>query len=115
MKIRKRFAPGSKRPPELFSFCRLFVKPQSYSLFLETQCDIKDHKFGCAGNGEPISTVEAYYYTPENIVKKSGYQYIYYKVNNYPFQKDTIKKSGFDGHAGKRGVIATKFQAYIDN
>lgn len=80
-----------------------------------TQCNIKDHNQGCAGNGEPICTVEAYYYTPEDIVRKSGYKYIYYKVNNYPYQKDTIKGNGFDGYAGVNGVIATKFQAYIDN
>lgn len=80
-----------------------------------TRCDIKDHNLGCAGNGEPIATVEAYYYTPEDIVRESGYKYIYYKVNNYPYQKDTIKAPGFDGYAGVKGIIATKFQAYIDN
>ena len=80
-----------------------------------TKCDIKDHKNGCAGNGEPIATVEAYYYTPESIVKESGYKYIYYKINDYPYQKDTIKGQGFDGYAGVKGVTATKFQAYIDN
>lgn len=80
-----------------------------------TQCNIKDHNLGCAGNGEPICTVEAYYYTPNDIVKTSGYKYIYYKVNNYPYQKDTIKATGFDGYAGVKGIIATKFQAYIDN
>lgn len=80
-----------------------------------TNCNIKDHNLGCAGNGEPISTVEAYYYTPEDIVKKSGYKYIYYKVNNYPYQKDIIKTQGYDGYAGVQGIIATKFEAYIDN
>lgn len=80
-----------------------------------TKCNIRDHNQGCAGNGEPISTVEAYYYTPSDIVKTSGYKYIYYKVNNYPYQKDTIKGKGFDGFAGVKGVTATKFQAYIDN
>lgn len=79
-----------------------------------TGCNIKDHNLGCAGNGEPIATVEAIYYTPEDIVKNSGYRYIYYKVNNYPYQKDTIKGNGFDGFAGEKRVIATKFQAYID-
>ena len=53
-------------------------------------------------------------FTPEDNVKESGYKYIYYKVNNYPYQKDTIKAPGFDGYAGVYGVIATKFQAYID-
>ena len=80
-----------------------------------TECDINNHNTGCAGNGEPIATVEAYYYTPKDIIKESGYKYIYYKVNDYPYQKDTIKGSGFDGYAGERDVVATKFQAYIDN
>lgn len=80
-----------------------------------TECDINNHNTGCAGNGEPIATVEAYYYTPKDIIKESGYKYIYYKVNDYPYQKDTIKGSGFDGYAGERSVVATKFQAYIDN
>lgn len=80
-----------------------------------TECDINNHNTGCAGNGEPIATVEAYYYTPKDIIKESGYKYIYYKVNDYPYQKDTIKGSGFDGYAGVPGVTATKFQAYIDN
>jgi len=79
-----------------------------------TKCDIKDHNLGCAGNGEAIATVEAIYYTPEDIVKQSGYKYIYYKVNDYPYQKDTIKGDGFDGYAGVKGITATKFQAYID-
>ena len=80
-----------------------------------TECDINNHNTGCAGNGEPIATVEAYYYTPKDIIKESGYKYIYYKVNDYPYQKDTIKGSGFDGYAGEKDVVATKFQAYIDN
>ena len=78
-----------------------------------TDCDIYNHSTGCAGNGRPISTVEAYYYTPEYIVNESGYKYIYYKVNDYPYQKDTITGPGFDGYAGVPGVVATKFQAYI--
>lgn len=80
-----------------------------------TRCDIRDHNLGCAGNGEPIATVEVMYYTPEDIVKKSGYKYVYYKVNNYSYQKDMIKSQMYDGYAGVQGVIATKFQAYIDN
>ena len=78
-----------------------------------TECDINNHNTGCAGNGEPIATVEAYYYTPKDIIKESGYKYIYYKVNDYPYQKDLIKGNGFDGFAGEAGVTATKFQMYI--
>lgn len=75
-----------------------------------TGCDIDDYISGWAGNGEPIALVEAYYFTPDNI---RPYQYAYYKVNDYPYQKDLIKGNGFDGFAGESGVTATKFQMYI--
>ena len=75
-----------------------------------TECDINNHNTGCAGNGEPIALVEAYYFTPNNI---RPYRYAYYKVNNYPYQKDLIKGNGFDGFGGVRGVPMTKFQMYI--
>ena len=75
-----------------------------------TGCDIDDYISGWAGNGEPIALVEAYYFTPDNI---RPYQYAYYKVNDYPYQKDLIKGNGFDGFAGVSGVTATKFQMYI--
>lgn len=75
-----------------------------------TGYDINDYISGWAGNGEPIALVEAYYSTPDNI---RPYQYAYYKVNNYPYQKDLIKGNGFDGFGGVRGVPMTKFQMYI--
>ena len=75
-----------------------------------TGYDINDYISGWAGNGEPIALVEAYYFTPNNI---RPYQYAYYKVNNYPYQKDLIKGNGFDGFGGVRGVPMTKFQIYI--
>lgn len=75
-----------------------------------TDCDIDNYMFGWAGNGEPIALVEAYYFTPNNI---RPYQYAYYKVNNYPYQKDLIKGNGFDGFGGVKGVPMTKFQMYI--
>ena len=75
-----------------------------------TGCDIDDYISGWAGNGEPIALVEAYYFTPDNI---RPYQYAYYKVNDYPYQKDLIEGNGFDGFAGESGVTATKFQMYI--
>ena len=75
-----------------------------------TGYDINDYISGWAGNGEPIALVEAYYFTPNNI---RPYQYAYYKVNNYPYQKDLIKGNGFDGFGGVRGVPMTKFQMYI--
>lgn len=75
-----------------------------------TGYDINDYISGWAGNGEPIALVEAYYFTPSNI---RPYKYAYYKVNNYPYQKDLIKGNGFDGFGGVRGVPMTKFQMYI--
>ena len=75
-----------------------------------TGCDIDDYISGWAGNGEPIALVEAYYFTPSNV---RPYQYAYYKVNNYPYQKDLIKGNGFDGFGGVKGVAMTKFQMYI--
>ena len=75
-----------------------------------TGYDINDYISGWAGNGEPIALVEAYYFTPSNV---RPYQYAYYKVNNYPYQKDFIKGNGFDGFGGVRGVPMTKFQIYI--
>jgi N-acetylmuramoyl-L-alanine amidase CwlA len=75
-----------------------------------TGYDINDYISGWAGNGEPIALVEAYYFTPNNI---RPYQYAYYKVNDYPYQKDLIKGNGFDGFGGVKGVPMTKFQIYI--
>ena len=75
-----------------------------------TGYDINDYISGWAGNGEPIALVEAYYFTPSNV---RPYQYAYYKVNNYPYQKDLIKGNGFDGFGGVKGVPMTKFQMYI--
>ena len=75
-----------------------------------TGYDINDYISGWAGNGEPIALVEAYYFTPSNV---RPYQYAYYKVNDYPYQKDLIKGNGFDGFGGVKGVPMTKFQMYI--
>lgn len=75
-----------------------------------TGYDINDYISGWAGNGEPIALVEAYYFTPSNI---RPYKYAYYKVNDYPYQKDLIKGNGFDGFGGVREVPMTKFQMYI--
>ena len=78
-----------------------------------TGYNINDYYNGWAGNNEPIDIVEAIYYTPQEIINTSGYKYLYYKVNNYPYQIDLSKGNGMDGYAGKKGVVATKFQAYI--
>lgn len=76
-----------------------------------TQCNIKDHKNGCAGNGEAIAKVEVYYYTPDNI---RPYKKAKYKVNDYAWQFDLEKTNGQDGYAGVSGVPATKFMICID-
>jgi N-acetylmuramoyl-L-alanine amidase CwlA len=76
-----------------------------------TQCNIKDHKNGCAGNGEAIATVEVYYYTPDSI---RPYKKAKYKVNDYAWQFDLEKTNGQDGYAGVKGVAATKFRICID-
>ena len=76
-----------------------------------TNCNIKDHNLGCAGNGEPISTVEVYYYTPDNI---RPYKKAKYKVNDYSWQYDLEKINGQDGYAGVKGKTATKFQIIIE-
>lgn len=82
-----------------------------------TGCNINDYYNGWAGtnSGEALAIIQAEYLTPQDIVNKSGYKYLYYKVNNYPYQIDLIedKQKGLDGYAGKKGVACTKFQAYI--
>jgi len=80
-----------------------------------TGCDINDYINGWAGNNEPIATIEAEYFTPDDIVKSSGYKYLYYKVNEYPYQIDLIRNitNGLDGYAGIKGQPITKFQAEI--
>lgn len=75
-----------------------------------TDCDIDNYMSGWAGNGDPISLVECYYYTPDNI---RPYQYAYYRVNGYPYQKDLIKAKGFDGYAGVPKKPITTFSMYV--
>ena len=81
-----------------------------------TGCNINDYYNGYAGNGEALATIEAEYYTPKSIVNKTGYQYLHYKVNDYPYQIDLKqnKSKHLDGYAGAKGKSFTKFQAYID-
>lgn len=89
---------------------RVHLKGKGWLPFV-TGYDINDFNNGFAGDGvNVIDCVECYYYTPNNI---RPYQYAYYKVNDYPYQKDLIKGNGFDGFGGVRGVPMTKFQIYI--
>lgn len=76
-----------------------------------TEYNINDLVNGCAGNGEPIATVEVYYYTPDSI---RPYKKAKYKVNDYDWQYDTETSNGQDGYAGIKGVIATKFEIVIE-
>lgn len=75
-----------------------------------TGCNINDLNNGCAGNGEPIATVEVYYYTPNDI---RPYKKAKYRVNNYDWQYDTEISYNQDGYAGVEGVVATKFEIEI--
>lgn len=89
---------------------RVHIKGKGWLPFV-TGYDINDFNNGFAGDGvNAIDCVECYYYTPNNI---RPYQYAYYKVNDYPYQKDLIKGNGFDGFGGVKGVPMTKFQIYI--
>lgn len=75
-----------------------------------TGYNTNDFKNGCAGNGEPIATIEVYYYTPDNI---RPYKKAKYKVNDYAWQYDTETTNGQDGYAGVKGKPATKFEIEI--
>ena len=75
-----------------------------------TGYNTNESKNGYAGNGTPIDRIEVYYFTPNDI---RPYKYAYYKVNDYPYQKDNIKDAKNDGFAGVKGVPITKFQIYI--
>lgn len=76
-----------------------------------TGYNINDLVNGCAGNGEPIATVEVYFYTPNSI---RPYKKAKYKVNDYDWQYDTETFNGQDGYAGVKGVVATKFEIVIE-
>jgi hypothetical protein len=80
-------------------------------------CNINDYYNGWSGTnaGEALAVIEAEYLTPKDIAQKSGYKYLYYKVNDYPYQIDLIKNKskGLDGYAGKYGTAIRKFQAEV--
>lgn len=80
-------------------------------------CDINDYYNGWSGTntGEALAVIEAEYLTPKDIAQKSGYKYLYYKVNDYPYQIDLIKNKSkkLDGYAGKYGTPIRKFQAEV--
>lgn len=77
-----------------------------------TGYNINDLQNGYAGNGRDIlDTIEVEYFTPDDI---RPYKYAKYKVNNYDWQLDLIKRNGMDGYAGAKGVPMTKFQITIE-
>lgn len=80
--------------------------------------DINDYYNGYAGNDTPVDAVEIYYYTPDDIIKSSGYHYAFYRVspvngNYYSYQKDNNKDNGMDGYAGIWGHFIDRLQIDI--
>lgn len=79
-----------------------------------TKCDTSD-VMGYAGIGSPIDALEVYYYTPSDIVSKSGYLRAKYRVSPvnsgyYDWQYDTEKTNGQDGYAGSFGKTIDRLQ-----
>lgn len=79
-----------------------------------TGCNVNDYINGWAGNNSLIALVEAEYFTPQDIINNSGYKYLKYRVNEYPYQVDLKKGNGMDGYAGAKGVTAYKFRAIVE-
>lgn len=79
-----------------------------------TGYNIEDYEQGYAGNNTPIDRIEMYYYTPEDIVKTSGYKKAKYRVNNLPWQYDNETSNGQDGYAGIKGKNITKVEIIIE-
>ena len=79
-----------------------------------TKCDTSD-LMGYAGIGSPIDCIEVYYYTPSDIVSKSGYLRAKYRVSPvnsgyYDYQYDTETSNGQDGYAGSYGRTIDRLQ-----
>ena len=79
-----------------------------------TKYDVKDYNFGYAGNGKSIDAIQVYYYTPDDIAKKSGYKKAKYRVNNLPWMYDTESDASGDTFAGIIGVDAVKVEIIIE-
>lgn len=96
---------------------RVHVKGKGWLPYV-TGCDWNDIVNGWAGyNGAVIDAVEVYYYTPDDIVQKYGYQKAQYRVaplngNYYPWQYDNETDGGQDGFAGVLGKPFDRFQLF---
>lgn len=82
-----------------------------------TGCNWNDAVNGYAGNGKVVDAIEVYYYTPDDMVKKYGYQQAQYRVspvngNYYSWQYDNDTNNGQDGHAGCFGVAIDRLQLF---
>lgn len=96
---------------------RVHVKGKGWLPYV-TGCDWNDIVNGWAGyNGAVIDAVEVYYYTPDDIVRKYGYQKAQYRVsplngNYWPWQYDNETGGGQDGFAGVIGKAIDRFQLF---
>ena len=80
--------------------------------------NINDFQNGYAGNNKPIDALEVYYYTPEDVIKESGYKKAVYHVSPmngeyFDWQHDNEKDNGQDGYAGEFGMPIDKVQIVI--
>ena len=91
---------------------RVAPKKKDFLPFV-TGYNINDAKNGYAGIDKPIDRVQVYYYTPDDIVKASGYKKAKYRVNDGDWQYDNETTKGQQGYAGKKGKDAVKFEITI--
>lgn len=82
-----------------------------------TGYDINDYNNGYAGDGTNIDAIRVYYYTPEDYVRKYGYQQAQYRVappggNYYDWQFDDETTNSQDGYAGVFGNAIDRFQLF---
>ena len=74
----------------------------------------KDFTNGWAGDDRTIDCVRIYYYTPEDIIKKYGYQRAKYRINGLPWVYDTEKCKNGDNFAGTIGRDAYRLEIEIE-
>lgn len=95
---------------------RVHVKDGDWLPYV-TGCNWNDPVNGYAGNGQVIDAIEVYYYTPEDVAQKYGYQKAQYRVspvngNYYSWQYDNEIGNGQDGYAGCFGVAIDRLQLF---